>query len=125
MTVNKDDPRPSWRQVADSILAKIAANEYRPGQRIPSGRDLAKQYGVALNTVQHAIENLKAGGLLVSHPPRGVFVGSGYPPAAADPSRRPPTIMTRLDDILDRVKLLENRVAAVEKSRRPTRQRDT
>jgi GntR family transcriptional regulator len=126
VTVSKDDPRPSWLQVRDNIAEKIKANEYQPGQRIPSNRALAKQYGVALNTVQHAIESLKAGGILVSHPPRGVFVGTGSPPEQP-PAANPAELMTRLDEILDRLDQLEDRVDAVEKTRttrRPGRQRD-
>lgn len=80
--IDRNDPRPAWQQLADSLRAQIQAGDYQPGERIPSGRDLARRYSVALNTVQHAVESLRAAGVLVSHPPRGVFVaGAGEPDA--------------------------------------------
>jgi DNA-binding GntR family transcriptional regulator len=76
VTVSEDDPRPSYVQVADDLRRAVERGEYQPGQRLPSGRALAMQYEVALNTAQRAVDLLKAEGILVSYPPRGVFVSS-------------------------------------------------
>ena len=66
-------------QVIADIRAQIADGRLRPGQRLPSTRDLAKQYGYAASTVRKAIERLIADGTLYSHQGAGVFV--------ADPTR--------------------------------------
>ncbi len=61
----------------DDLRARIAAGDLTPGERLPSGRDLARQYGVALMTVQKALSALQDAGLLVSHRGRGTFVTAG------------------------------------------------
>lgn len=123
--MNDDDPRPSYVQVADLLRAAIKRDDFRPGQRIPSGRDLAKQYGVSLLTAQRAVDTLKLEGVLVSHPPRGVFVSSGEPPAASDPSPRYTEIMEHLASLettfQDAMNDLDNRVAALEDEVRRSR----
>jgi len=70
--------------VADDLRRAIEQGEYQPGQRLPSGRTLAETYAVALNTAQRAVDLLKVEGVLVSYPPRGIFVqspetGGGHP----------------------------------------------
>lgn len=99
--MSKDDPRPSYVQVADNLRQAIDAGEYLPGQRLPSGRDLAKRFGVALNTAQHAVELLKTEGILESHPPRGVFVRAATGDPNSAPRRSPEyvEIMKHLDEI--------------------------
>lgn len=85
MSVSDNDPRPPYTQVADDLRSLIERGDLTTGQRIPSGRDLAKKYGVALLTVQRAVDLLKGEGLLVSHAPRGIFVAD---PAAASVERK-------------------------------------
>jgi GntR family transcriptional regulator len=83
--VSQDDPRPSYVQVADDLRRAVERGEYQPGQRLPSGRALASQYKVALNTAQRAVDLLKTEGILISYPPRGVFVRSSN----EEPDRQP------------------------------------
>ncbi len=45
-----------------------------PGEKLPSGNELAKRYGVARMTVQQAIRLLRDEGLIVSRQGSGVFV---------------------------------------------------
>lgn len=101
MSVSSDDPRPPYVQVADHIRVLIERGELRPGQRIPSGRDLAKRYGVVLVTVQRAVDLLKDEGTLVSHPPRGVFVAQpvGDASVTTEPSPEYREIMRHLDEL--------------------------
>ena len=47
---------PEWTvQVADELRAAIGSGRYAPGERLPSHRDLAREYGVALMTMQRAL----------------------------------------------------------------------
>ena len=74
MTPN--DPRPPYVQVADDLRAAIAAGRYAPGERLPSNRDLAQEYGVALMTMQRALGALADEGHVALYKSRGTFVRS-------------------------------------------------
>src|SRR6266508_769117 len=77
MKVDMDDPRRPYVQVADDLRAAIRSGKIPPGTRLPSGRELAAEYGVALMTVQRAVDALRSEGLVQSHQGRGVFVRAG------------------------------------------------
>lgn len=65
---------PLYRQIAAVILAKLAAGELVPGDRVPSEPELAETYGVARMTARKAIESLVLDGKLTRHKGRGTFV---------------------------------------------------
>jgi len=74
MTLDADDPRPPYQQVASSLRAGILTRRFSPGEKLPSGASLAAHYGVARMTVQQAIRLLRDEGLVVSRTGSGVFV---------------------------------------------------
>lgn len=74
MTLDPDDPRPPYQQVANVLRAAILTRKLAPGEKLPSGSELAQQYGVARMTVQQAIRLLRDEGLIVSRQGSGVFV---------------------------------------------------
>lgn len=77
MAVPPFDPSPlrlMYEQVADHIAARIEAGELRPGTRLPPERDIAKEYGVAYNTVRSAMRVLRERGYIVTLHGRGTFV---------------------------------------------------
>ncbi len=74
MGLDPDDPRPPYQQVANALRAAILTRKFAPGERLPSGNDLAKSYGVARMTVQQALRLLRDDGLIVSRQGSGVFV---------------------------------------------------
>lgn len=74
MALDPDDPRPPFQQVASALRAGILTKKYRPGDRLPTGAELARQYGVARMTVQNALGLLRDEGLVVSRQGSGVFV---------------------------------------------------
>jgi DNA-binding GntR family transcriptional regulator len=74
MPIRHDDPRPPFQQLADELRTAIAAGELAEGQRLPSTRDLADQYGIAPMTAQSAMRVLRDEGLVVSLQGRGTFV---------------------------------------------------
>jgi DNA-binding GntR family transcriptional regulator len=65
---------PSYQQVADDIATKITAGKYKVGDPIPSTARLTEQYPVSATTVRAAVAKLRADGLLVGHPGKGVYV---------------------------------------------------
>jgi len=72
-TLDPDDPRPPYQQVAASIRAAILTRKIGPGDQLASQNELAKQYGVSRMTVQQALRILKDDGLVVSRQGSGVF----------------------------------------------------
>lgn len=61
-------------QVAAALRDAIAHGTYSVGSRIPSARDLADEYGVALTTAVRAIEDLRAEGVIETKRGKGSFV---------------------------------------------------
>jgi DNA-binding transcriptional regulator YhcF (GntR family) len=74
MSLDPDDPRPPYQQVANALRAAILTRKLAPGEKLPSGNELASRYGVARMTVQQAIRILRDEGLIVSRQGSGVFV---------------------------------------------------
>lgn len=68
-------------RVAADIAARIESGELAPGTRLRSELDLAEHYGVAYQTVRHAMKVLRERGLIVSIQGRGTFVRDPLPPA--------------------------------------------
>ena len=64
--------RSKTQQIIRALEAEIAAGTLKPGDRIPSARELREQYGVSDTPVRDAINYLKARGVLV-----GEAVGFG------------------------------------------------
>jgi DNA-binding transcriptional regulator YhcF (GntR family) len=74
MSLDPNDPRPPYVQVASVLRAAILTGSIPPGDRLPSGPELSQRYGVARQTVQNAIKVLRDEGLIVSRQGSGVFV---------------------------------------------------
>lgn len=65
---------PFYRQVAADLRAQIEAGTLRPGDRLPSIQQLREIYGVSATVIQWAMVELKAQGLVIGQPGRGVYV---------------------------------------------------
>src|SRR3712207_7751441 len=74
MSLDPEDPRAPNEQVANALRAAIKTNKLQPGDKLPSGKELAAKYGVARATVQQAIRRLREEGLVFSRQGSGVFV---------------------------------------------------
>lgn len=103
--VSREDPRPSYVQIADDIRRQIVDGDLSPGDRLPPGRTLAERYGVAPMTVQHALDELRKDDLITSSQGRAVFV-TGTP--------KPDDLASRLDELTNQVRDLTERVADLE-----------
>lgn len=57
-------PRRAVDDILEQIRGRIQSNELKPGQKLPSERDLAEQLGVSRNTVREAIRMLEVSGLV-------------------------------------------------------------
>ncbi|NUP39195.1 MAG: winged helix-turn-helix transcriptional regulator [Streptomyces sp.] len=72
-----------YLQVVHHIAEQIRAGRLPEGARLPGERDLAEQYGVAVNTVRRAIRDLRDQGLVITVPVKGTFVHAEQPPTDA------------------------------------------
>ena len=63
-----------YEMVADPLRVAILSRRLRPGDRLPTVSDLAKQHGVSKATVEHGIRVLKEEGLVHGEQGRGTFV---------------------------------------------------
>jgi GntR family transcriptional repressor for pyruvate dehydrogenase complex len=71
-----------YRRLADSIAERIIAGEYRLGERLPTERDLAEQFGVSRPTLREALIALEMQGMIEARHGMGIYVTGVQPPAA-------------------------------------------
>jgi len=71
LTIDTNDPRPIYQQVADGIKELIARGKLAEGASLPPVRQLAVDLGVNLNTIAAAYRELQKDGLI------GIRHGSG------------------------------------------------
>ena len=69
-----DDTRPIYLQLEDIIKSKIIAGIYRPGQKLPSVRELAAEAAVNPNTMQKALAELERSGLVYTQRTSGRYI---------------------------------------------------
>ncbi|MDY5987469.1 MAG: GntR family transcriptional regulator [Lachnoclostridium sp.] len=69
-----DNDRPIYLQLMERIQRSIISGEYRPGDRLPSVRDLAVEAAVNPNTMQKALSELERSGLVYSLRTSGRYI---------------------------------------------------
>lgn len=74
MSLDLDDPRPPYQQVAAALRAAILTRKIEPGEKLPSQAELTQRYGVARMTIQQALRILKDEGLVSSRQGSGMYV---------------------------------------------------
>jgi DNA-binding GntR family transcriptional regulator len=65
---------PPYRQIAAWLKGRIESGEFRPGQRLPTERELQETLGVAATTTRRAYRLLAAENLVVTTPGRGTHI---------------------------------------------------
>ncbi|MFI7592195.1 GntR family transcriptional regulator [Micromonospora sp. NPDC049359] len=71
----RDRPRePQRRRQVSGIAAKIKSGELKPGEKLPSTRELAESYAVHMNTASRALSLLHDRELITGQPGRGTYV---------------------------------------------------
>src|SRR5215471_4004783 len=90
ITVDTEDRRPIYQQVADGIKALIARGELPEGASLPPVRQLASDLGVNLNTVAIAYRELQSEGLIAVRHGSGAVVLSRTTGEQSDAALRKP-----------------------------------
>ena len=60
--------------ITETVMVDILSGKIRPGQKLPSIRQLAKEHGVSPTTAQRALDALQREGLISTHCTTGKFV---------------------------------------------------
>ncbi|MDR7484823.1 MAG: GntR family transcriptional regulator [Armatimonadota bacterium] len=76
MKLHREAAKPLYKQLEADLVRSIRSGRFRPGQRIPSEREICATYGVSRTTVRQTMSDLVASGLLIRVPARGTFVAS-------------------------------------------------
>ncbi|TXI94621.1 MAG: GntR family transcriptional regulator [Burkholderiaceae bacterium] len=63
-----------YEQIMEQITAKVMAGDWRPGQSLPSIRELASASSVSVITVKRAYLELERAGVIVTRQGKGSFV---------------------------------------------------
>ncbi|MFF2778094.1 TetR/AcrR family transcriptional regulator C-terminal domain-containing protein [Streptomyces sp. NPDC058052] len=82
---------PPYLRIVGEIRRRITAGELAPGDRIPSTRRIAEEWGVALATATKALTTLRLEGLVEARPRIGTVVAGAAPAASAAPAHRRPS----------------------------------
>jgi len=74
-----------YRMIADQIASRIRAEDFRPGERLPSERELAEQLQVSRPSIREALIALEIEGYVEVRVGTGVFVNPTAHGSFADP----------------------------------------
>ncbi|ASQ95633.1 GntR family transcriptional regulator [Streptomyces sp. 11-1-2] len=121
MTPSMHDARPPYQQAAEAIRAEIQAGKLKPGEQLPSHRELQERFGIANMTARSALRVLREEGLIYTVQGRGSYVadvigpggelietaGTGEAPASAEPTG---TITEALLEVRDQLRTLNAEV---------------
>ena len=75
-------------EIAAAIRQRISAGELRPGDRVPSVRQITRQWGVAMATATRVLASLRQEGLVVARPGIGTVVVGTVTGPVSSPARR-------------------------------------
>ncbi len=73
-TLDRNHPLPMYYQLKEIIREKVMSGEWKPGELIPSERELSRQYGISRMTVRQAFNELTQEGVLRRKQGVGSFV---------------------------------------------------
>jgi GntR family transcriptional regulator len=84
--INPSDAAPIWRQIEEGMRRMISLGSLRPGDAVPSVRDLARDLRVNPNTVARAYQRLTDVGVFAVRRGEGTYVADS--PAQVKKSER-------------------------------------
>ena len=74
LVISQNDPRPLYQQVKDQLRHRVAIGVLKPGDEIPSIRQLAADIRVSVITIKRAYLELEMEGVIQTRQGRGSFV---------------------------------------------------
>src|SRR5437868_9297522 len=85
MNVGPQDAQKLYQQIARRIAAAINDGRYGPGDKLPSERELADDFGVSRPTIRDAMIALEFQGLVEARQGSGVYVNAVASAPTEDP----------------------------------------
>jgi len=73
------DAGPIFEQIGRNVREQLARGDLRPGDKLPSARDLAATLSVNPNTIVHAYGELEAQGIIEKRRGLGTFIREDAP----------------------------------------------
>jgi DNA-binding transcriptional MocR family regulator len=92
-----------YKQLADDLTVLIRQGTLKPGDRVPSVREISRERGMSPATVIHAYELLEGQGLIETRPRSGYYVGAQTTMAAPQPRISRPSPRSTLLDVSELV----------------------
>lgn len=74
LVLQKDGKTPVYRLLYNVLKEQIICGEKKPGEKLPSKREMAEQLGLSVNTVDNAYSQLTSEGFLQSRARSGYYV---------------------------------------------------
>ncbi|WP_217621627.1 GntR family transcriptional regulator [Streptomyces lunaelactis] len=109
MSAVASDPRPKPVKVADAVRDRISAAKY-PDGKLPTVRELSKEFGYAGQTVRDGLSILITEGRIFSAGNRGYFVAGD----TQESLTRKPDVGEEIKEMRLQIQALAERVAALE-----------
>ncbi|MFE4216638.1 TetR/AcrR family transcriptional regulator C-terminal domain-containing protein [Streptomyces sp. NPDC056844] len=95
---------PPYLRIAGEIRRRVEEGELAPGERVPSTRGIAREWGVALATATKALTHLRLEGTVETKPRVGTVVAAGpRTPPPGTPAAPPPGRPGEQELTLDRI----------------------
>ena len=101
--VDPASSKPVYQQLMDQVKLAIAGRRLRPGDKLPTVRDLAVQLRINRNTVARVYSELEREGILYTRAGHGSFVSDQASPYSNAEQRR--QIASRADDLIAQARL--------------------
>lgn len=80
---------PRYSRIVEELRGRIESGELKRGDRVPSTRDIVRQWGVAMATATKVITQLRNEGLVTAMPGVGTVVADAAPARQPRAARRP------------------------------------
>lgn len=72
--LRRSSPVPLKQQIVDYITRAVERGDLQPGEKLPSGRELAEEWEVGYSTINEAVKVLVERGVLITGQGKGTFV---------------------------------------------------
>jgi GntR family transcriptional regulator len=74
IVLSPSHPDPMYKQVTDQIKNAVAAGELKPGDKLPSNREMAEALKISAITIKRAYFDLEGEGYILTRPGLGSFI---------------------------------------------------
>jgi GntR family transcriptional regulator len=109
-----DGKRLRYMEVADDIRKRVREGVIKPGSRVGTFSSLGKDYGVAIGTVNKALDVLRQEGTVVTIAGKGIFAAETAAGGAAAPRPGDRRLSEQLEALAGEVRRLATRMEAAE-----------